>query len=637
MSKLTALLVLLLLEASQCLAGDAPFAVSKIPPELAAGARAVKRMETYEFRIESPKRSRTRHHYAITILGSGGHSYSDFSGYYDGYTKIQSFEGRLYDANGKQIKNIRSKDLKDRSAVGDAFMADTRIKEYTVADGNYPFTIEYDLEYISENMLFFPYWTPQNGAYLAIESASFSIIAPPSYAVRYQPLRLPAPVETTGSKEHRLQWNIEKLPAFREHPASPSIFELAPNLAVAPSLFELEGVKGDMASWYSLGQFFETLNAGRQQLPTAQKELVRNLVNGITNRRQVVEKLYRYLQEHTRYVSIQLGIGGWQPFEADFVSRKGYGDCKALVNYMRSLLLEAGIHSYYTLVNSGNLEPVNTAFPSARFNHVILCVPLETDSLWLECTSQTLAPGYLGSSTQNRAALLVNAAGSKIIRTPALRASQNSVSRKISATIGADGSMQMKTFATYSGIRCEWLLGSVERLGKERMNEMLQQNLALRSYEVENFNYLERPGILPSVQERLDVHVDGYARISGKRLFVPPNILNRSRTEIATIRGRKADFVFLHSYSDSDEYEVFLPEGYTQESKPSDVKIVSPYGSYQASIVVKENTVVYKRIFERYAGRFAAAEQDAIISFYEDVYDADRKELVLVKKQASIP
>ena len=52
----------------------------------------------------------------------------------------------------------------------------------------------------------------------------------------------------------------------------------------------------------------------------------------------------------------RVGIGGWQPLDANFVSKKGYGDCKALTNYMFSLLKEVGINSYYTIVKAGQYK-----------------------------------------------------------------------------------------------------------------------------------------------------------------------------------------------------------------------------------------------------------------------------------------
>ncbi|MEN9549839.1 MAG: hypothetical protein RIR12_2430 [Bacteroidota bacterium] len=49
-----------------------------------------------------------------------------------------------------------------------------------------------------------------------------------------------------------------------------------------------------------------------------------------------VELLYTCLQKNIRYISIQLGIGGWQPYDAAYVANNDYGDCKALANFMYS-------------------------------------------------------------------------------------------------------------------------------------------------------------------------------------------------------------------------------------------------------------------------------------------------------------
>jgi len=94
------------------------------------------------------------------------------------------------------------------------------------------------------------------------------------------------------------------------------------------------------------------------------------------------------MQAKTHYISVQLGIGGIQPFLASDVDKQNYGDCKALVNYTQALLKAVDIDSYYCIVQSGRAYKVDLLkdFPSMQGNHIILCLPFKNDTTWADCT-----------------------------------------------------------------------------------------------------------------------------------------------------------------------------------------------------------------------------------------------------------
>src|SRR3546814_20146460 len=60
------------------------------------------------------------------------------------------------------------------------------------------------------------------------------------------------------------------------------------------------------------------------------------LVSDADSDREKAARIYHYMQQKNRYVSIQVGIGGLQPMFAEEVDRLSYGDCKGLANYTRS-------------------------------------------------------------------------------------------------------------------------------------------------------------------------------------------------------------------------------------------------------------------------------------------------------------
>src|ERR1044072_310446 len=110
-------------------AGDGEYAVSKIPAALMKNANAVLRFDETKFEIHSTKEAIETNHYVITILNENGDKWAQFVDYYDKLREINSVEGYLYDANGKQLKKMKFKDLQDFSGTGESnVIVDNRIK-----------------------------------------------------------------------------------------------------------------------------------------------------------------------------------------------------------------------------------------------------------------------------------------------------------------------------------------------------------------------------------------------------------------------------------------------------------------------------------------------------------------------------
>ena len=625
----------LLLCVSGIKAADPKYPVSSIPENLKKDADVVKRMEEITFQVISTGETILHKKYALTILNENGADNAGIAEYYDKLISITSMEGTLYDASGKVLKRTKNKDISDVSAVsGNNLIDDSRVKTHHFYYREYPYTVEYEVEQKFSNTLFFPNWYPQEDEKYAVEQSSYTVICPEQYEIRYRAFNYKgAPEVTTEKGKKKMRWSVNAIPAIKLPFASPSWKEMTTVVYFAPSEFEIQGYKGNMSSWKDFGKFQASLNAGRDVLPAQIIETVNSLTAGISDTREKIRVLYNFLQKNTRYISIQLGIGGWQPFPASEVATKGYGDCKALTNYMYSLLKAAGIKSNYTLVYAGgNKDVLIEDFPSNRFNHVILCVPMAKDSVWLECTSQTLPAGYMSDFTGNRKALMITEEGGVVVRTPQYGLRENTEQRVIKAKLDENGNLSLNVKASYGGTEQDDVSSLINGLSKEKVEKVLQKELELSTYNINSFKYEETKDILPKVDEQLDISVSNYATISGKRLFIMPNILNRGGVVLNDQKDRAFDYVYNNAYRQEDKYEIEIPEGYELEAAPADVNLQSKFGTYTSSAKLVGRKIIYTRTREHFAGRYPAKEGIALAGYFESVYRSDRSRMVFVKK-----
>jgi transglutaminase-like putative cysteine protease len=471
-------------------ADDNKYAVSKIDAALLKDASVVKRYELIRFEIKDPGSAVYYYKTAITILNENGDDHAGWAESYDKFSSIRSVDASLYDATGKKIKSLKSAEISDRSGTSEGSLAeDNRYKSHNFHYKVYPYTVEYEVEVKVEQLMFIPSWMPveRDDAY-AVESSIFEIVCPADYKIRYKAYRYDKEPVITPGKQTVYHWEVKGLPVVKMEFAGPEWQKITPTVIVGPTNFEIDGFKGNMSNWTEFGKFVYTLKQNRDALPATVKAKVHELADKEADIKGKIAALYQYMQQNTRYISIQLGIGGWQPFDATSVAEKKYGDCKALTNFMFALLKEAGIRSVYTLVKAGEQSRyIHEDFAASQFNHVILSVPLQKDTVWLECTDQLVPAGYLGGFTCNRFALMVDEDGGHLVRTPVYNFNDNLQLRKVNATVDETGKLQANIETQYTGMEQDELFGFINSHSKKEQLEYLKKEIDLPTYYITYF------------------------------------------------------------------------------------------------------------------------------------------------------
>jgi uncharacterized protein DUF3857/transglutaminase superfamily protein len=608
---------------------------SIIPDSLNKNANAVKREEEVKITIKNIDKATIQHKYAFTILNEAGVKYGVYSNDYDKQRSLSDIDGNLYDAMGKRLKNVKKKDIADFYDDDQMSLAtDNRFKAHKFYYNDYPYTVEYEDEQDLDGIFFLDKWIPQSSNTVSVQQSRLIIETPTDYQFRYKQFNYAGkPTIVNDGKRITYTWEVKNLKAFADEDFSPQFEELTTAVYLAPVQFKINGYEGMMDTWQNLGKFVAQLNNGRDVLPANIKQDVHQIADKLSSTKEKAFALYDYLQKNTRYISVQLGIGSWQPFDADYVATKKYGDCKALSNYMVSLLKEAGIKGYYVLVNANDedLHGLWQDFPSPYFNHAIVCVPDIKDTLWLECTSQTIAPGYMGADVGNRKALMIADDGGHIVNTPTYLPEDNKQIRTVTADIDSAGNLTADLITEYTGIQQDIPHALIHEVNKEFRDKYLNDELGLPTYQIKKTNYSEKKQLIPEVKEELQIQAQSYASVSGKRFFVKPNLFNKLSHKYDAAEARQFNIEYPYSFHDVDSIEINIPKGYSPESLPKDLLLKSKFGSYQISFKASGNKVNVVRDYTRSAGLFPASDFADFAKFYNDIYKADRGQVVLIK------
>lgn len=558
-----------------------------------------------------------------------------FAVFYDPDNKILNLDADIYDLSGTPIRKVRKSEIRDVAAVdGVSIYTENRVQYIELNHSEYPYILEFSYRQRLKGLSFAAgeNWYFQDRPSSAVTSSSYEITVPSDLDIQYQlyNLDLEPTITNTGS-EKVYRWEAKNIAAIKFEPYDVPTHRQVPILRISPNKFEIDKYAGSMESWQAYADFLQQLWVGRDQLPPALKEQIRDLTADTEDTKEKIALLYRLMQANKRYVSVQLGIGGWQPFTAEYVEERGYGDCKALSNYMKAMLNEIGVESYPVIVYAGGHHPyeVEDDFVDPAFNHAILYVPGE--DMWLECTSSINPPGYLGEFTNDRKVLLITPQGGQLARTPKLSLEENNTNEQFTINLAADGSATLQYEALLQGIPHEdWRYYKYAYSPKD-IEDKIRNMGKLPTLSLNEVNIVNDPN-LPKNNLSFSATADRYASRAGKRLFVPMNLICPRTYVPDAVENRQYPVMITHGYTEEASITFHLPEGFKAESVPQPQLLETPFGKYETKITETEGTVTLQRTYQMYDEEHPAEDYEAFRDFLMTVAKNDASKMVLISE-----
>ncbi|WP_432713662.1 DUF3857 domain-containing protein [Pedobacter sp.] len=625
------LLLPLLLLSSIFTKGQHEYDVDKIPAALKVNAAVVIRMEKQVYDLKSIGNATYNYQTAVTILNKNGEDAASMVEYYNQFSNIYNLKATMYDGKGVKIKEYKSADFKDKSAISDgSIYEDGRMKQLDFLNASFPYTIEYSYTKDYTGITSYPSWYPVQSFGYAVEKSDYTFKIPEGMTFKYLKSKGLLTDSLKIKDKTTYKWSCENLEALEYEPYSTGLRNVRPWVNLSPNAFEYDHSQGNLENWKNVGTWMYQLNSEPQILPEAIKTKVAGLMQQASTPKQKINLLYKFLQANTRYVSVQLGIGGLKPTNANKVATVNYGDCKALSNYMKALLNEAGIAAHLVVIGY-DMPSMNEKFASLnQANHMILAVPLQKDTVWLECTSQVNPMGYLAYGCSDKNVLLVTAEGGKIVRTPAYRPADNFQQRNINITLDEKGAAAINIDAKYGYAQYENMIYLTLKEPSEQRKSVLKE-LEIPNMELISASFIQADKNLPEINEKISAKSSQLFTHGADKVFITLNLLNRRESVPVKAAERKTNFTVPFGYHDVDEISYSLPANLKVEFLPKEVTIVSEFGNYNMKVEVQNNVIVYKRTQTMNNKQYPPEKYNELIEFYKKVYQADKLKGILAK------
>lgn len=440
--------------------------------------------------------------------------------------------------------------------------------------------------------------------------------------------RWPRPVSTQNGRR-MWTWAAAEIPKLESEP-----------FATSPNSVEVSVGAALPRRWTDIASYYHGLSQDRYGVDSTLATRVAEQLRGARTLDDSLRAAHRWVAQDFRYVSLSLGLGGYQPRTPASVLETRYGDCKDKATLFIALARRMGVRAWPVLLSME--ATADSTMPTvSQFDHVIAAVerPGVPGYLYLDLTSDLTPYGQLPPSEQGGFALVVKENGrAEQVVLPREPVEANLLELRIVGELTTEGLFNGRFIRRGLGSQQYAMRQALAELPTGKARSDLLRTVASSVFEDATGDSLELfDGRDLTAEPRVSFVVrSGRAMRSNSgidMLRIPlDNMAVPSLANDLAARGarrypiEKAEVTPPWVYD--GEFVLTLPEGW-RVRLPANVSVTSAFGSYSAEYGQTGRRVRVSRRLSGSRGIMAPDANDELINWIRSVSRDDVRFLVV--------
>lgn len=445
--------------------------------------------------------------------------------------------------------------------------------------------------------------------------------------IREQNLTFPRQVKTVGNRRI-YTWATANIPRIKGE-------RFAADSNGVRTTIEI----GSPITWNRIAAWYAQNAKDRYSTTPIVDSKVAEVVKGATTREDSIRAIHRWIAQDIRYVSISLGMGGYQPRTPESVVQTGYGDCKDKATLFVAALAKMGVTAYPVLLNSGG--GVRRELPTIeQLNHAIAAIKRGSSYQFVDLTAGLTPFGQLPYDEQGEFGLVVHPDGSaEEVTLPADPENTNSTSMRIVGNLSDDGTFSGTYEEQDSGAGQYFLRGMLEHPLDSAARASIPKRMIGRFFQ--------------------GADADSLQAFNGKDLSSPARITFRIRNAKASERlgdsniftiplGGMGYFATLATDLEKEpkrrfpidaqkvfgvgtrrtEFVITLPSGWKAKLPPS-VTATSAFGSYRSEYTQDGSVMRITRVLNGSKAILPPERMPELLTWFRQIGKDDAKHILL--------